>query len=158
MRHKKGFSLLSFLVYLLCSSIIVCCLYSIVTTTILPCLRSIESHKKQLALILLSDLFVKEIRTSTIALWKVVQPAVVIWNDGEKDICWRLHKKRVERIEGVYKNDNWHKKTTSVIRTNIDYSMFNYDYKKGKIVGIEWAVSYKNTHSQVIHSYVAVRS
>ena len=138
MNNKNGFSLLSFLLYLMLFSIIALFTTHIITVTLLPSLAATRSYKSLIALHIATDLFVRDIRgiRSKPHTWRHIMPHELIWHTDEHDIGWRYHKNRLERSTGTY-NNGWKSKKTAVVAAGIAQGTFTAEYHKNRIIGIE---------------------
>jgi len=153
-QHKKGFSLVLFLIYILIFSLISCGICHIIATVVIPSLRN---HRECQSLLLLQsaiDIFVRDIRMNRKNQWKALEPQRIIWNDGEKDREWRYHDKKLERIEGIYEKE-WKSKYTSVIATNLAKVLFSYHYKNSQLSGVTITVTPAGRYKEPLVNYVS---
>lgn len=156
MSSKHGFSLVLFLVYLFFFSFISCCMCHMLTTCILPSLKSTRIYYAYLLLHNSSDLFVRDIRTKSITSWKVIQPDYLIWNNGQQDIGWHYHDNKIERIEGVYEN-KWKKRRTSIVVSHLNNGLFTLNYHNGRVIGVGLTLFSALDEKKPVACYVAVR-
>jgi hypothetical protein len=157
MKHKQGHSLVSFLLYVLLSSLIVCLMFHSISYFIVPSLRSIQLYKEQISLHMALDLFVKEIRVSAVTQWQEIAADSIIWSEQEKSIGWRCINNRLERIQGIYKSGDWKKRRSSVVATHIHSLLFRYDIIAEKLVGIEIVLTGSHCLQKPVRGYVGIR-
>lgn len=138
MIKKHGFSLLSFLLYLMLFSMVTLFTAHIILSLLLPSLTATRQVKSLLSLHIATDLFVRDIRAmnSQSYRWHLITPHEIIWHTDDGDIGWRYHKNRLERSTGVHDND-WKNKNTGIIATNIKNGVFTVDHYKNTIIGIQ---------------------
>lgn len=156
MHHKKGFSLLSFLLYLMLFSLITLLLCHSIVSLIIPSLSSIRKCQSVVALHIASDLFVRDIHAG-IHKWKVIKPDELIWQTADSDIGWSLFDHRLVRNSGVYNNQEWHHKTTSIVADGIDKIIFLPEKAQDQIVGIEMKLVSVAAQRKPVICYVAVK-
>lgn len=156
--HNNGFSLLSFLLYLICSITILSAVFYGITHTVLPLIHATREYKMLVSMHIALDAFVDDVRKSHVKHFTVVTPDYIIWNNGAVDVCWGYENGRFERIQGVYKNGRWEKRRTSVVGLSVASVLFHYDYKEGRIAGVECSLCGKGSTAKNIAGYVAVRS
>lgn len=156
MNNKKGFSLLSFLVYLVCLSMISLCMCQVITSLIIPSLAATRKCKSLMTLHIATDLFVRDIRTmrNMPYMWKLVTSQELIWHVADHDICWRFVEDRLERIEGLY-NNGWKSKKASVIAVGIFDGYFKTKKHKNRICGIKMTIMPKIKDNKPIICYVS---
>lgn len=136
MCNKKGFSLLSFLLYLTLFTMIIFFSCHIIVSLIIPSFSAIRTCKSIIALHIASDLFVRDVRAiKDHFTWKLITSHELIWQTENHDIGWYFSDNRLERKEGVY-NREWKHKTTSVIATGIQEATFFIEKNDKHIIGI----------------------
>jgi len=142
MRNKKGFSLLSFLLYLMCFTMIMLFSCHIVVLFVIPSFSAMHKCQSIIASHIATDLFVRDIReiVPNQCHWKLITPHELIWEINERNIGWRFSNNCLERIEGVY-NQGWKHKTTSIIATGIKQATFTVKKHDGEIIGIELIIT-----------------
>lgn len=157
MNNKKGFSLISFLLYLMLFSIIALFVANIITSLLLPALVETRKCKSIIALHIASDLFMRDIRTmrSKAYQWKKVTPYELIWHSDECDIGWSFTENYLERKEGVY-NKGWRSKKASIVATELDKGEFIVEYHKNYIIGIEMRLASQQVPQKIVSCYGAV--
>ncbi len=157
MFHQKGFSLLSFLLYLVLFSLMMLLSCHIVTSLIIPSFSSIRRSQSLISLHIATDLFVRDIRImrNSEHQWKVIRPQEVIWNQGNSDIGWLFVDNRLERREGTY-DEEWKNSTMSTIARNISKATFIYETRGGRVVGIELVMMPPWQKEKPVTCYVAV--
>ena len=147
-----------FLLYLLLTVILVSCIYHAIIYVIVPSLSYMRAHKELVAAHMMLDIFVREIRTSTIKQWKLIEPHYIIWNNGRNDVGWRYLNHTLERIQGHYsKHGVWKKKTTSIVGTALQSVIFTMNYKKEKILSVSLNIVTRLLPQKAVYGYVAVR-
>ncbi len=154
MNNKNGFSLLSFLVYLVCLSMISLCMCQVITSLIIPSLAA--KCKSLIALHIATDLFVRDVRLmrSMPYEWKLVTEQELIWHTVDRDIGWQFVENRLERVEGFYDN-GWKSKKTSVIATGIATGKLRAKKHKNRIIGMKMTINPKIKDKNPIICYVA---
>jgi len=157
MNNKKGFSLISFLLYLMLFSIIALFVANIITSLLLPSLVETRKCKSIIALHIAGDLFMRDIRTmrSKVYQWKKITPHEVIWHSDECDIGWSFTENYLERKEGVY-NKDWHGKKTSIIAMELDKGEFIVENHKNHVIGIEMRLTSQQAPQKIVSCYGAV--
>lgn len=155
MRNKKGFSLLSFLLYLMLFTMITFFSCHIVLSLIIPSLLSMRRCQSVIALHIASDIFVRDVRAG-IYNWKVTKPHELVWQVGDHDIGWCFTDNRLERNTGMY-NQGWKSKTTSIVAAGINQAVFSVEKTNKQIVGIEMVLIPVNAQKKPIICYVAVK-
>lgn len=127
MNIKKGFSLLSFLLYLVVFSTIAFCVCHIITILILPSFSAIKKSQSLISLHIAADFFVRDIHymRENEYLWRLISPNEIIWHQNEGDRGWRFFNNCLERREGTYNgNGTWKNATTSLVAKNILATIF----------------------------------
>ena len=155
MRNKKGFSLLSFLLYLMLFTMITFFSCHIILSLIIPSLLSMRRCQSVIALHIASDIFVRDVRAG-IHNWKVTKPHELVWQVGDHDIGWCFTDNRLERNTGMY-NQGWKSKTTSIVAAKIAEVAFTIEKANGQIMCIEMVLSQDNAQKKQIVCYVAVK-
>ena len=156
MNNKKGFSLLSFLLYLVLFTMIMFFSCHIIVSLIIPSLSSMRTCQSIIALHIASDLFVRDVRAiNHESHWKLITPHELVWRTGDHDIGWSFSHNRLERREGVY-DEHWKNATTSVVAAGIAQGTFTVEKHKGHVIGIEIALKPIVAIKKPIICYVAV--
>ena len=156
MHNKKGFSLLSFLIYLMLFSLMTLLLCHTILSLVIPALSSIRKCQSVVALHIATDLFVRDVHAG-IHAWKVINPDELIWQTYEGDIGWCLSGHRLVRNAGAYNNQEWKDKTSSIIAADIDKVTFTPEKAQNQIIGIELTLVPKDAQKKSVLCYVAVR-
>lgn len=158
MHNKKGFSLLSFLLYLVLFSMITFFSCHIIISFIIPSFSAMRKCQSLIALHIASDLFVRDIRMikGNECEWKLITPHELVWQAKDGDIGWGFVDNRLERKEGMY-NQGWKSKKTSVVAANIAQVAFVAEKAHDKIIGIELTMKPVFAVKEPIVCYVAVR-
>src|SRR5579862_5054212 len=154
MYNKKGFSLLSFLVYLMLFSLITFFVCHIIVSLVIPSLKSVRQSQSIMALHIASDLFVRDMHAG-IHSWKLITPHELIWQADEHDIGWSCVDNYVKRTTGVYKG-TWENKTTSIVAAGVAEITFIPEKAKDRIVGVELKLVSKDTFKKPIVCFAAI--
>jgi hypothetical protein len=154
MYNKKGFSLLSFLLYLMIFTFMTFFLCHIIVSLIIPSLTSMRKSQSIMALHIASDLFVRDIHAGVHA-WKLITPHELIWQGKESDIGWSFADNYLKRTTGLY-DIGWKNKTTSIVAAGVAQGTFTTEKAQNRIVGIELKMEPKAQKTPVI-CYVAVK-
>jgi type II secretory pathway component PulJ len=156
MSHKKGFSLVSFLVYLMLFSLIMLFACHIITALIVPSSAALRKCQSLIGLHIATDLFVRDIRSMRTAdyQWKITTPHELIWEQNGRDIGWCFCDNRLERREGLY-NKGWKNSTLSTIARGIE-STFSHDKRFDSIVGIELILKPQWNKKKEVACYVSL--
>jgi hypothetical protein len=155
MHNKKGFSLLSFLVYLMLFSLITFFVCHIIVSLIIPSLKSVRQCQSIMALHIASDLFVRDIHAG-IHNWKVITPHELIWQANESDIGWSCDNNYVKRTTGLY-NGTWENKVTSIVAAGVAEVTFTPEKVRDRIIGVELKLMPKAAQKKPVVCYVAVK-
>jgi hypothetical protein len=154
MRNKKGFSLLSFLLYLMLFTMITFFSCHIILSLIVPSLLSMRRCQSVIALHIASDIFVRDVRAG-IHNWKVTKPHELVWQAGDHDIGWCFTDNRLERNTGMY-DKGWKSKKASIVATGIAEVVFTIEKANEQGVGIEMVIIQASAQKKPIVCYVAV--
>ncbi len=155
MRNKKGFSLLSFLLYLMLFTMITFFSCHIILSLIIPSLRSIRKCQSIIALHIASDLFVRDVRAG-IHDWKLITSQELVWQTGDQAVGWCFSNNRLERSTGMY-DQGWKSKTTSIVAAGIAHVVFTVEKAYDQIIGIEMVLTPMITSKKPVICYVAVK-
>ncbi len=155
MHNKKGFSLLSFLLYLMLFTFMTFFLCHIIVSLIIPSLTSARKSQSIMALHVASDLFVRDVRTG-INSWKLITPHELIWQGEDCDIGWSFADHCLKRTTGVY-NGVWAHKTTSTVASGVAQVTFTPEKACDSIVGIEMKLEPRAAQSKPVICFVAVK-
>ena len=128
MGNKKGFLLLSFLLYLLLFTLLtgLCFNWALTsfTTYTLRARRSMAVTNAYIA----HDLFIRDIYMAPLNIkeWKKISSSEIIWHYNNQDIGWCHKNKKLIRSEGYYnkQTDRWHKKINSIAAQHINSLIF----------------------------------
>lgn len=155
MHNKKGFSLLSFLLYLMIFTGMTFFLCHIIASVIIPSLTSVRKSQSIMALHIASDLFVRDIHAGVDA-WKLVTPHELIWHSENGDIGWSFSDCYLKRTTGLY-DAGWKNKRISIVASGVEKATFTPEKYQNNIVGIELVMEPKTTRSKPVMCYVAVK-
>src|SRR5690242_19510694 len=136
--NKKGFLLVSFLVYLLLFSVVVCQVSLTITNILFPVIVNAKKYNAIVRIYNATDIIVGDLRNNPVKRWKKNSPNEIIWQTNEKDVGWAFDGTNLERREGIYKEE-WKKCTRSIIPCTVSSVVFTPDYglsKDSYLVGI----------------------
>ena len=153
---KKGFMLVSFLVYLLFFSVIISFFVHTLFMVIVPSLSSLRTTQAIISLHTASDLFVRDIRKmrSIDHRWQLVLDKEIIWSAGDGvSVGWKLYNGCLGRREGIYKG-KWSKCSKSLVAKGLSDAFFRMDRDKK---GIELILVSRKTPQKVVNCYVSLR-
>jgi len=138
MFDKKGFSLLSFLLYLTFFTIIMFFSCHIIVSLVIPTISTTRKCQSIVMHHIALDLFVRDIRAirNNCCSWKVINDKELIWQIDTHAIGWSWTNDRLERKEGLY-DQGWKKKTTSIVATKTKQAHFKVIKHLDAIVAIE---------------------
>jgi len=153
MHNKKGFSLLSFLVYLMLFSLITFFICHIIVSLVIPSLKSVRQCQSVMALHIASDLFVRDIHA--IRNWKLMTPHELIWQTEGFDIGWSCADNYLKRSTGLY-NGTWKNKTTSIVAAGVAEVTFTPEKAKGHIIGMELKLVPKDVQRKSVICFAAI--
>jgi hypothetical protein len=159
MCNKQGFSLLSFLLYLVLFTLITFSSCHIIVSLIIPSFASMRRCQSIIKLHIATDLFVRDIRAieGNVCKWKLITPHELIWQAGDHDIGWSFTDNRLERKEGTY-NKEWKGKSTSIVAAGIAQVSFTVEKaKNNKIIGVELVMIPVVDLKKRVECYVALR-
>ncbi len=154
MHKKKGFSLLSFLLYLMLFSLMTLFLCHIIVSLVIPSLSSIRRCQSVIALHITSDLFVRDVKA--IDHWKVMQPHELIWHADDQDIGWYCTDNCLKRNTGTY-DQEWKHKTTSIVAAGVKKVIFTAEKVQDQIIGIEMKLMPVAAQKKPVICYVVVK-
>jgi len=125
---KRGFLLLSFLLYLLLFTLLATLCFDWVltsfTTYTLRARRNAVIINAHTAL----DLFIRDVHMAPLDVkeWKKISSSEIIWHHNNQDIGWCHKNKKLIRSEGHYskQSDTWHKKINSIAVQHINTLIF----------------------------------
>jgi hypothetical protein len=156
--NKKGFLLISFLVYLMLFSIIVCLLSTTMTQNLFTVISSTRKYNNFVRLYNALDIVVNDLRNNVVTEWKKISPHEIIWSTHDKDVAWLFNGTHIERKEGTYQQ-GWKKSTKSIIPAELLSVIFIPDYSsdnKNTVLGIEIQLSSSYT-TEPVRGYGAIR-
>ncbi len=158
MQYKKGFSLISFLIYLLLFSLVTTFTCHIITTLIIPSFFSLRKTQSLIAIHVATDCFIRDVKNRKEGkyTWNVIQPHELIWQVGDHNIGWSFADNRVERREGIYKN-GWKEVKTSIVAKGVASAIFAVEKHGNDIIGIELSLTPLYAPQKPITCYVAVK-
>jgi len=157
MRNKKGFSLLSFLAYLMLFSIITLFSCHIVVSLIIPSVGAMRKCQSTIALHIASDFFVRDIRImrSGNYKWKSVCPHELIWNQDTMDVGWCISGNCLERREGAY-DKGWKTSKRSIVAKNIARGAFTVEKKNDVDIGVELILTSQCDNKKPVICYIGL--
>lgn len=155
MHNKKGFSLLSFLLYLMLFTFMTFFVSHIIVSLVIPSLTSVRKSQSIMALHIASDLFVRDVHAG-IHSWKLISPHELIWQGNESDIGWSFADHYLKRTTGLY-DGVWKNKTTSIVAAGVAQVTFTPEKAQDRVVGIEMKLDPKAAQKTPIICYVAVK-
>ena len=157
MSNKKGFSLLSFLAYLMLFSIITLFSCHIVVSLIIPSAGAMRKCQSTIALHIASDLFVRDIRLmkSGTYQWKSISPQELIWSQDTIDVGWCVSGNCLERREGVY-DKGWKSSKTSIVAKNIARGVFTVEQKNNRDMGVELVLTPQKDEKKPVVCYIGL--
>lgn len=160
MCNKKGFSLLSFLLYLTFFSLIMFFMGRLITELILPSFISLRKHQSIIKLYIAADFFMRDVRSiNHMCLWKIINSQELIWqhhNENEA-VGWSISQNSLERKEGTYKG-NWKNVKKSIISQDIAHATFSVKKdKEGGVIGIKLIITSVYSVEKPIICYVALK-
>lgn len=160
MHHKKGFLLLSFLLYLLLFSLVITSTCYMITALIIPSFLSIKKNQSLIAIHGATDFFVRDIKNMRNAqcVWSVMTPHQLIWQIGDHHIGWFFSDNRLERKEGIYKNGVWTEVKTSIVAKGLANALFTPQKSSTIVIGIELILTPVLSPQKPVNCYVAVKS
>jgi len=158
MQYKKGFSLISFLVYLLLFSLVTTFTCHIITTLIIPSFFSFKKTQSVIAMHIATDCFVRDIKNikEDKHTWNAISPHELIWQVGDHNVGWSFADNRLERREGIYKN-GWKEVKTSIVAKGVASAVFTIEKSGNDITGIELTITPLYAPQKVITCYVAIK-
>lgn len=157
MHDKKGFSLISFLVYLLIFSMVTTFICHIITVLIIPSFISLRKNQSVIAMHIATDCFVRDIKNIKNGqdAWHMISPHELIWSVGDHNVGWSFTDHRLERREGMYQK-GWKEVKTSIIAKNLSKAVFTPEKDHDRIKGITLTLTPLSTSVKAITCYVAV--
>lgn len=153
MSNKKGFSLLSFLIYLMLFSLMTFFICHMIVSLVIPSLSSLRKTESIIALHIATDLFVRDIQAG-VKEWKVLKPHELIWKTDDSDIGWSFIDNQLKRTTGLY-DKGWKNRTTSIVATGVLSARFQPEKSKNSIIAVELVLEPKAFQSRSITCYVA---
>jgi hypothetical protein len=159
MDYKKGFSLVSFLLYLMIFTLTTFLMCHIITALIIPSFFSLRKNQSIIALHIATDFFVRDIHALKNGnySWKVILPHELIWHHNDHDIGWSFSHNQLERREGIY-NGNWHQAKASIIARGLSRVRFNPEKEAEHIIGLELVLISECAPEKPVISYVALKN
>ena len=156
---KKGFSLISFLLYLLLFSIITGIICHIITTLIIPSIFSLKKTQSIISMHIASDFFVRDMKNikNDGCTWKVILPLELIWHTKDYDVGWFFHQNSLQRTEGIY-NGLWQNAKRSVIAKGIANATFTLEKTQDRVTGVELSLIPQSTSRKPIVCYVSLKN
>lgn len=157
MHDKKGFSLISFLIYLLIFSMVTTFICHIITVLIIPSFVSLRKNQSVIAIHIATDCFVRDIKNIKNGhyAWDLISPHELIWQVGNHNVGWSFADNRLERREGIYKN-GWKEVKTSIVAKNLSNALFTVEKINNQIMGITLVLT-PLAFEKTITCYVVVK-
>jgi hypothetical protein len=155
MRNQQGFSLLSFLLYLMLFSLMTFFVCHIIVSLVIPSLTSVRTCQSIMNLHIASDLFVRDVHAG-IDDWKSVTSHEIIWHNGDHDIGWFFEDNYLKRATGLY-DTGWKNKTTSIVAGGVAQATFVVEKVQDRIVGMELTLVPKAALKKPVVCYVAIK-
>lgn len=155
MYNKKGFSLVSFLLYLMLFSLITFFLCHIIVSLVIPSLASVRKCQSIMSLHIASDLFVRDVRAG-IYHWKHIAPHELIWQAQDYDVGWSFRDGYVKRTTGLYEKE-WKNKITGIVAAGVLEARFVPEKAQDRIIGIELRLKPIDAPGGPIICFVAVK-
>jgi len=159
MYQKKGFSLIAFLVYLMIFSMVTLFFCHVITVFIIPSFAAMRKNQSIVALHIASDFFVRDIRSmrNSLYTWKLVSSQELIWEKEDIAVGWRFYQNCLERREGIYKDNTWHKTIVSIIAKDIAHLIFTPEKNRDTIRGMNLTITSVYAHTKPITCYVSLK-
>jgi hypothetical protein len=157
MKNNGGFSLLSFLLYLMIFSLTTVFICHILSSLIIPSLIATRKYAALISLHIATDSFIRDFRLlqqNKAGSLRRASDQEILFNDGSKDIAWRINNNTLERIEGTF-STKWKEKTVSIIATNIYQGSFIIKEDRNSIE-IELIIIPACDHNYVVTAYKAI--
>ena len=128
MGEKKGFLLLSFLLYQLLFTLLTLLCFDWALTSFTTYTLRARRSTIVISAYIAHDLFVRDIRMAPLDMkkWKKISSSEIIWYHNNRDIGWCYKNKKLIRSEGHYNKqlDRWHKKINSIAAQHINTLIF----------------------------------
>ena len=159
MHNKNGFSLISFLLYLVLFSLISLFMCHMITFLILPVLHETRLCKTLVKLHIASDLFVRDIKRlkNEKNSLKLVTTQALVWFTNDEDVGWSIEDNKLKRSAGIYKN-GWRERNTSIIADEIANGTFTVGMQNNRVIGVEMTLVPSVNKEKCVICYVALRS
>ena len=152
MNNKNGFSLLSFLVYLFCFTLVTFFMNQLIISFILPTITTTRQCRSLIALHVATDLFVRDIKNGSHVIH--CSPQELVLHNDARSIGWHISENKLERIEGVYDN-GWKNKKISIVAVGIQSGKFVPEIYKNDIIGVEMTLVPQVNDKKIVVAYVA---
>lgn len=157
MHNKKGFSLISFLVYLLVFSMVTACMCHIITILIIPSFVSLRKNQSVIAMHIATDCFVRDVKNMKDGdTWNVMFEHELIWPVGDHNIGWSFSDHRLQRKEGIYKN-GWSDVKTSIVAKGLENAVFVVKKDNDQIAGIELTLTAQCCPQKPVSCYISLK-
>jgi len=125
---SEGFSLLSFLVYLLLFTFLVTLCFDWALISFTTYTARAQRNMAIITSYTACGLFIRDLQLAppNEQEWKKISTTEIVWHANDQDIGWHYKDKKLIRNEGHYnkKTDRWHKKTTSTAAQHINSLTF----------------------------------
>jgi hypothetical protein len=160
MTYKKGFSLLSFLLYSTFFSFIAMLFCHLITVFIIPSFYVLRKNQSVFSLHIATDFFVRDIKSieEKGCLKLVVSCHQCLAISNNYAIRWSFFKDHLERKEGVYKDDKWGESHSSIAAKNIKNVLFMEEKQQNSptIVGLSLTLTPELEEKNVVECYVCL--
>lgn len=158
MCRKKGFLLLSFLVYLMLFSMVTFFINHLITKLIIPSFASLIQNKSIIALHIASDVFVRDIKRMQKGTyrWKTISPHELVWQIDDLEIGWYFSKSCLKRKEEIHNSNGRHIKK-SMIAKDVKDAVFVVERDQTEVIGLELIMKPQCAPEKIIKSYISIR-
>jgi hypothetical protein len=136
--RRPGFFLIEILVYMLGATLLIMLVmhYAVNTTHLLK--TTTERVTRMMSLCSALDLVCRDLAAAPCAgkEWKVLQPTMLIWQQGDQDIGWLFNGVELVRCEGNYRQNQGHWKSVvkSVAAHNLRSVTFSVAHRSLSVV------------------------
>ena len=159
---KTGFSLLSFLLYLLLFTILTTISFHWVITSCIKSMATSRINNSVINAYMAYDIFMRDARMAPAQeyAWKKITPTGLIWHTKDHDIGWFFEHNMLIRIEGQYNKQKqiWRKKTRSIAAQHITSVIFDVEKSGNEIINIVTVFSIEVPKPLVLTNMIAIRN
>jgi len=125
---KRGFLLLSFLLYLLLFTLLTTLCFDWALTSFTTYTLRARRNMIVVDAYIAHDLFARDVHMAPLDIkeWKKISSSEIIWHYNNQDIGWCYKDKKLIRSEGHYnkQSNTWHKKINSIAAQHINTLTF----------------------------------